>query len=129
MHLFGVFRGLKIVKPFYRVFNTKKLQFGADKCHKLHVGKQCDFCPNLYIDKWKMEETEEVETGVTSLEEVLDEAHLMEMKDEDKYLGDFIMNNGRNTKNIKSRRDKGEGNVRQIMSILMTCVLAPSSLR
>ena len=55
-----------------------------------------------------MEETEEVETGLTSLEEVLDEAHLMEMKDEDKYLGDIIMNNGKNTKNIKSRRDKGE---------------------
>ena len=28
------------------------------------------------------------------------------------------MNNGKNTKNIKSRRDKGEGNVRQIMTIL-----------
>jgi hypothetical protein len=105
--------------------NTKKLQFGADKCHKLHVGKQCDVCPNLYIDKWKMEETEEVETGVTNLEEVLDEAHLMEMKDEDKYLGDIIMNNGKNTKNIKSRRDKGEGNVRQIMSILDDMCFGP----
>ena len=72
-----------------------------------------------------MEETEEVETGVTSLEEVLDEAHLMEMKDEDKYLGDIIMNNGKNTKNIKSRRDKGEGNVRQIMSILDDMCFGP----
>ena len=72
-----------------------------------------------------MEETEEVETGVTSLEEVLDEAHLMEMKDEDKYLGDIIMNNGKNTKNIKSRRDKGEGNFRQIMSILDDMCFGP----
>ena len=105
--------------------NSKKLQFGADKCHKLHVGKHCDLCPNLYIDKWKMLETDQVETGLTSHEEVLDEVHLMETKEEEKYLGDIIMNNGKNTKNIKARRDKGEGNVRQIMSILDDMCFGP----
>ena len=105
--------------------NTKKLQFGADKCHKLHVGRKSDLCPDLFIDQWKMVETEQIETGITSHEEVPDEVHLMETKEDDKYLGDIIMNNGKNTKNIKARRDKGEGNIRQIMTILDDMCFGP----
>ena len=32
----------------------------------------------------------------------------METKKDEKYLGDIIMNDGKNTKNIKARSDKGE---------------------
>ena len=50
---------------------TKKLQFGVEKCHKLHVGKQNSFCPILYVDNWKLEEVEHIETGITSQQEYL----------------------------------------------------------
>ena len=42
----------------------------------------------------------------------------MKESDDEKYLGDIISYNGKNTKNIKARVDKGIGNVKQIMSIL-----------
>ena len=35
--------------------NIKRLQYGPDKCHQLHVGKQKTLCPELYIDEWKLE--------------------------------------------------------------------------
>ena len=38
----------------------------------------------------------------------------METKKDEKYLGDIIMNDGKNTKNIKARSDKGE----QIVTML-----------
>ena len=44
--------------------NLKKLQFGTDKCHKMHVGKTKieEICPDLFVDEWKMNEVSEVET-------------------------------------------------------------------
>jgi hypothetical protein len=104
---------------------TKKLQFGVDKCHKLHVGKECSFCPNLYIDEWKIKEVDQVEAGQISHEEVLEDEHLMEDLEEDKYLGDIIMNNGKNTKNIKARKDKGEGIRKQIITMLEDVCFGP----
>jgi hypothetical protein len=38
--------------------------------------------------------------------------------EEEKYLGDIISNNGKNTKNIEARKNRGTGIVNQIMSIL-----------
>ena len=51
--------------------NLKKLQFGTDKCHKMHVGKtkNSDICPDLFVDGWKLEEVSEVETGRVSIKE------------------------------------------------------------
>ena len=47
----------------------KKLQYGVDKCFKMHVGKQCnsDICPDLHVDSWKMKTVNEVETGGNKL--------------------------------------------------------------
>ena len=33
--------------------SVKKLQFGVEKCHKIHCGKNRTICPPLYIDSWK----------------------------------------------------------------------------
>ena len=30
--------------------NVKKLQFGVDKCHQLHIGKKSNCCPDLFIE-------------------------------------------------------------------------------
>ena len=50
---------------------TKKLQFGLEKCHKLHVRKQNSFCLDLYVDIWKFQEVAQLETGLTSQLEYL----------------------------------------------------------
>ena len=46
--------------------DSKKLQFGTQKCKKLHVGKFCeDFkCQTLKFDNWKEVELRNEETGV-----------------------------------------------------------------
>ena len=48
----------------------------------------------------------------------MDGEHLMEITDEQKYLGFVLSSNGKNTSNIALRRGKGIGSVRQIISIL-----------
>ena len=37
----------------------ERLQFGAQKCLKLHVGIKCRICPELSIDTWKLEKPSE----------------------------------------------------------------------
>ena len=50
-----------------------------------------------------MNEAEEVETTMKREEEEPNDEHLIEMKQEEKYLGGIIMNNG-NTRKIQFRR-------------------------
>ena len=35
--------------------NIKKLQFGKDKCHKLHIGTNTNVCCDNFVDTWLME--------------------------------------------------------------------------
>ena len=44
--------------------NTKKFQFGKEKCHRLHFGSKTESCPDLYLDTGKIEESEEYDTGI-----------------------------------------------------------------
>ena len=44
--------------------NLKRLQFGPQKCLKLHVGRKCQTCPELPIDTWKLERSSEEFTSV-----------------------------------------------------------------
>ena len=68
-----------------QAIEMKKLQFhtssekGKSKCHKLHIGKQCQKCPDLKVHGKEMVE---VQTHT--------------------YLGDEISNDGKNKENIKS---------------------------
>ena len=70
----------------------KRLKFhtpdatGKSKCHKIHVGKSRDLCPELRVHGTVME-------SVTS----------------DTYLGDVISCDGSNAETIKSRVSKGNG--------------------
>ena len=49
--------------------DSKKLQFGAQKCKKLHVGKFCeDFkCQILKVNNWKEVEVRNEETGADEI--------------------------------------------------------------
>ena len=82
----------------------KKLLFSHPKCKHLHVGEECPFCPIL-------------------------EAHGQDILKsmQEKYLGDLIgdtiIGDGCNEKNITNRRNKGLGLVAQIMSMLETVSL------
>ena len=94
--------------------NIKKLQFGAKKCHKIHIGNNVTKCPELFIDEWKEKESEELET----IEDTCEDVAKIEATKEEKYLGDLICENGKNLRNIENRKCKGLGNIKQIMSIL-----------
>ena len=47
--------------------NTKKLQFGEDKCVKMHVGGNSDLCPDVYIDTWKVQKVKDVTSNKVEL--------------------------------------------------------------
>ena len=86
----------------------KKLKFhtpdakGKTKCHVLHIGKENQLCPTLQVHGTDM-------------------IHVSE----DTYLGDIIASNGKNTKNIANRIQKGHGKITEIMTILETTPLGP----
>ena len=100
--------------------NSKKLQFGDQKCKKLHVGKLCEEfkCHKISVDAWREITIFKDEIGVDKIEDKYSGEEEIEEKTEEKYLGDIISNDGRNIKNIKSRIAKGNGIVSKIMTIL-----------
>ena len=100
--------------------DSKKLQFGAKKCKKLHVGKKCEKfkCETLKIDNWEEVEIVNDETGVEEISDVCNGSLIMEEKYEEKYLGDILSTDGKNIKNVKSRILKGKGIISRILTIL-----------
>ena len=105
--------------------NIKRLQYSTDKCHQLHVGKNKDLCPDLYIDEWKLKKKDEMKTGINNLEDVLDEPHKIENISDDKYLGDILSIDGRNTKNIAAKVSKAIGIIKKVRDILDIMCLGP----
>ena len=103
-----------------------KLQFGVDKCHQIHIGKSSHTCPDLFIDNWKLEKKNEMDTGIESLEDVLEDEAKMEKVNSDKYLGDIITADGTNDKNVKARTDKGYGIIDQLIDIFRDYSFGPS---
>ena len=79
----------------------KKLRFhtpdedGKSKCHFLHIGRKNRSCPDLQVHGTKMERVSE-----------------------ETYLGEIISDDGKNTKNIKNRINKGYGIITKIMDML-----------
>ena len=100
--------------------NIKKLQFGVDKCKKIHIGrtKENHKCQDLYVDGWKIKNVTNVEKSNEERIETFEGAEAMETTDSEKYLGDIISNDGTNTKNIKNRQNKGQGASTQVILIL-----------
>ena len=52
--------------------SSKKIQFGATKCIKIHIGKQCETfkCHTLLVDSWEENEIRNEETGNFEIEDV-----------------------------------------------------------
>ena len=98
----------------------KRLQFGTTKCVKLHFGKTCNenLCKDLYVDGWKQKVVTDPETGKTFQTEYFGGPEKMSVKNEQTYLGDVISTDGRQTKNVQARKNKGLGIINQISQIL-----------
>ena len=90
------------------------------KCKKLHVGKYCEEfkCQQLFVDTWEEVEVENCDNGEIVTEDCFIGEELLEVKNEEKYLGDVISTDGRNLKNIKARVNKGKGITTKIMTLL-----------
>ena len=86
----------------------KKLRFhvadkkGKSKCVKMHVGKNHENCPVLKVHGTIMPEVTE-----------------------EKYLGDILSFDGKNSKNIKDRISKGIGIISQILNLLEMISFGP----
>ena len=99
---------------------TKKLQFGAEKCKKMHIGKTKEEykCQNLFIDKWEEKEMESCDSKNFQIVDTYEGEEIMEEKESERYLGDIISKDGRNLKNFKARVNKGIGIVKKILTML-----------
>ena len=99
--------------------NMKKLQFGAAKCKKMHIGKKYEEfkCHDIFVDKWEEKEEKNC-AGRDIIEDIYIGKVQMEETEEEKYLGDIIAKDGKNLKNIQSRINKGKGIVKRIIDIL-----------
>ena len=106
--------------------NLKKLQFGPDKCHKMHIGKKTDYCPDLLIDSWKIETKSEVETNSVEQIDIFEGDVEMEESCEEKYLGDLIASDGSNKKNVAARKGRGFGIIDKVMAMLEEISFGPN---
>ena len=99
---------------------TKRLQFGASKCIKMHIGKDQStiLCQDLYVGEWKDVVVEDPKTGGFKITEYFGGNIKMEEKKEQKYLGDILSSDGTHSKNIQDRKNKAYGVINQIVQIL-----------
>ena len=89
--------------------SSKKLQCGAKKCKRMHIGKtpKTIMCCELKIDGWREENVTCVETGTTQIKDSYEGGNILETSLGERYLGDIISADGKNDKNIMRRQNKG----------------------
>ena len=75
------------------------MQLGPKKCFFLHTGKEHENI-ELFVDGWAMKSVQDVETGEDSRQDIFEGTM-------DKYLGQTISADGRNTSNIEKIKNKG----------------------
>ena len=105
--------------------SSKKLQFGTEKCRKMHVGKlKAEYkCKKLLIDKWTEQVRFNIDKNEFELIDSFEGEECMEEKEEEKYLGVLLSHDGRNMKNVKAKVARGTGIVKRIITILDTIPL------
>ena len=100
--------------------SSKKLQCGTEKCKKMHIERPNEMtCPELHVDGWAEECVNSFETGSTELNDVFKGEEKLLTTEAEKYLGDIISQDGKNLKNIVSRKNKGTGLVNQIFATIV----------
>ena len=97
------------------------LQFGSEKCEKLHIGKRPsnpNICTDLEVDIWEDQLSQEL-NGNSILVDVHIGKEIMKNVSSKKYLGQIIQSDGKNELNIKSHTDKAFGNANKIINALI----------
>ena len=84
--------------------NLKKLQYGAAKCHLLHVGKKDLLCPDLMVDSWDLVPRDGAATSILDMADTPGPQHCLQSVDHDNYLGCIQQANGSNDKNDQERK-------------------------
>ena len=99
---------------------VKRLQFGAQKCHVMHIGKNIPDHKKMefYVDNWKMKEVDSTTTNSKEEKDIFDGEEDIKEIDCTKYLGQIISKDGTNVKNIVNRANKGIGLVNKINTTL-----------
>ena len=99
---------------------VKRLQFGHEKCHVMHIGKDIPDHKkvDLFVDKWKMQEVQSALTGAELSKETHEGDHVLNEASYEKYLGQVLSNDGSNVKNVINLSGKGTGMVNKIINIL-----------
>ena len=99
---------------------VKRLQFGLDKCHVMHVGKNIPEYKKdtLYVDGWEMKEIQNKSTGEVEVQETLQGNSIISESINEKYLGQIISSDASNVANVTSRTSKGTGMTHTIESIM-----------
>ena len=87
--------------------NLKKLQYGAAKCHLLHVGKKDLLCPDLMVDSWDLVPRDGTATSILDMADTPGPQHCLQSVDHDNYLGCIQQANGSNDKNVQERKNRG----------------------
>ena len=97
------------------------LQFGVEKCEKMHIGKRInkDICCSLSVEAWG-DKIVENENGEKELKDIFIGNLPMKNVDKKTYLGDIISSDGSNKLNIVDRTNKATGTVNKIMTTLQT---------
>ena len=99
----------------------KKLRLGAKKCFVMHVGNEHESYKNdqLLIDGWNVKTVESVLTGEIDWEDTLvEDMNEISNITSEKYLGQILSNDSKNTLNITMLRNKGIGIQNKIIQML-----------
>ena len=98
--------------------NTKKLQYGENKCVKLHLGKDKEHCPDLKINTWRVKCVESHSSSEYEMSDEVGDIYQLKSENSQKYLGDILSSDTKNAKNIQERKNKGLAIICQIKNIL-----------
>ena len=95
------------------------LQFGAEKCEKMHIGKYENklICCDLEVDKWKTIK-EKNKHGKIELKDQYNKIVNMKELKLKKYLGTIISDDLKNEANIIEKSNKDVGSVNKIINII-----------
>ena len=105
--------------------NIKKLQFGAHKTVKMHIGSPNINCPQNIIDTFELKSTKDKASSILDMIDVEGDKHVLETVTSWKYLGDIVQSNGKCDLNIKDKVEKGVGASNEIQQMLSDICLGP----
>jgi len=81
------------------------LMFNTKKCFKIHVGqsKERHKCGDLWLDNWDFKEIDSSQTGQLDRKEIYRGKSKIKEVNNERYLGDYISNDGSNAETVRQR--------------------------